>query len=80
MTDLRRVLSRFITAGFTLWGSKYYLGRDRIPHLGYEYSCGEVTLSEEKTQAVADWPNPPSAKEVRSFLGLVNFYIALLHS
>lgn len=30
--------------------------------------------TEEKTRAVANWPTPSSMKEVRSFLGLVNFY------
>ena len=30
--------------------------------------------SAEKTRAIVDWPMPTSQKEVRSFLGLANFY------
>ena len=74
ITDLRRVLSRIRKTNFTLRGSKCFLGRDTTSHLGFEYSCGGVAPCEEKTRAVADWPTPTSAKDVRAFLGLVNFY------
>lgn len=72
--DLGRVLSRIEEAGFTLRGSKCLFGLSQISHLGFEYSSGGVTPIEEKTQAVADWPIPTTVKEVRSFLGLANFY------
>ena len=74
ITDLRRVLSRLRASGFTLQGSKCFFGRKTVTHLGFEYAGGGVTPTEEKSQAIADWPTPTSAKEVRSFLGLVNFY------
>jgi hypothetical protein len=31
-------------------------------------------MDPEKIQAVAEWPRPETAKEVQSFLGMVNFY------
>ena len=74
ITDLRRVLSRLLAAGLTLRGSKCFFGRSKVSHLGFEYACGGVTPTAEKSQAIADWPTPTSVKEVRSFLGLVNFY------
>ncbi len=72
--DLRRVLGRLERAGFTLRGSKCFFGRSQVTHLGYEYSAEGVAPSKDKTKAVADWPTPSSAKEVRSFVGLANFY------
>ena len=71
---LRRVLGRLQSAGFTLRGSKCYFGMNSTTHLGFEYSCDGVKPSTEKTRAIVDWPTPSSQKEVRSFLGLANFY------
>ncbi len=72
--DLERILSRLRAAGFTLRGSKCYFGRSTVTHLGYRYSQGGVTPAEENVRAVTAWPTPTTAKQVRSFLGLVNFY------
>ena len=43
-------------------------------HLGFEYYGEGIKPSTEKTIAIAEWPTPRSVKEVRSFLGLANFY------
>ena len=55
-------------------GGNIFLGRDTTSHLGFEYSWRGVTPSEGTTQAVVVWPTPTSTKDIRSFLGLVNFY------
>ena len=73
ISDLRRVLSSLLAAGFTLRGSKCFFGRNEITHLGFQYSRDGVTPTEERSRAVADWPIPTTKKEVRSFLGLANF-------
>ena len=72
--DLRLVLEKLKAAGLTLRGSKCSFGLDKIIHLGFEYSSAGVAPSPQKSQAITDWPTPSSTKEVRSFLGLVNFY------
>ena len=75
VSDLGRMLSRLQKARFILRGWKcFFFGRDTTSHLGFEYSWRGVTPSEGKTQAVVDWPTPTSTKDIRSFLGLVNFY------
>ena len=74
IVDLRRVLGQLQKAGFTLRGSKCSFGMSSVTHLGFEYSSEGITPSAEKTRAIADWPTPKSPKEVRSFLGLANFY------
>ena len=72
--DLRQILGKLQVAGFTLGGSKCSFGIDKITHLGFEYSNAGVAPSAQKTKAISDWPSPSSTKEVRSFLGLANFY------
>ena len=72
--DLQRVLSRLLNAGFSLRGSKCCFGKTSISHLGFQYSSEGVTPTANKTQSILNWPTPRSAKELRSFLGLVNFY------
>ena len=72
--DLRRVLLKLKAAGFTLRGSKCFFGNTKAVHLGFEYSLMGVAPSPEKTKAVQDWPTPSCSKDVRSFLGLVNFF------
>ena len=72
--DLRRVLGRLQAAGFTLCGSKSSFGLNSVSHLGFNYSSSGVTPATDKTQAIINWPVLTSAKEVRSFLGLANFY------
>ena len=72
--DLRRVLGRLQAAGFTLRGSKCTFDHSAVTHLGYTYSASGITPATDKTKAIVNWPTPTSVKEVRSFLGLANFY------
>ena len=74
ISDLRRVLLKLKAAGFTLRGSKCFFGNTKATHLGFEYSSMGVAPSSEKTKAIQDWPTPSCCKDVRSFLGLVNFF------
>ena len=72
--DLQRVLGQLQAAGLTLRGSKCFFGKTKTTHLGYEYSADGVAPSLEKTKSISTWPIPKTSKEMRSFLGLVNFY------
>ena len=78
--DLQEVLGRLLQAGFTLRGSKCAFGRSTITHLGFQYSPSGVTPSAGRTETVANWPVPKSTKELRSFLGLANFYRRFIHN
>ena len=74
ITDLQLVLGQLQAATFTLKSSKFSSGMSSTTHLGLEYSGEMIRPSTEKIHAIADWPTPKSPKEVRSFLGLDNFY------
>ena len=72
--DLHRVFKNLKSAGFVLRGSKCLLGQDSVTHLGFRYSGEGIKPSEDKTKIIAEWPVPKNTKELRSFLGLANFY------
>ena len=72
--DLRMVLDKLQSAGFTLRGSKCSFGKKEISHLGFEYSAEGIKPTKDKVQSIQEWPTPQSIKDIRSFLGLANFY------
>ena len=50
-----------------------FFEKSSVSHLGFKYSDG-VSPTAEKTKAILKWPSPKCTKNVRSFLGLANFY------
>ncbi len=45
-----------------------------VSFLGYVISSGGVAMDDKKVQAVIDWPQPVTLKELQRFLGFANFY------
>ena len=45
-----------------------------IKYLGYVIDSEGVHVDPEKIQVIKDWPSPRNLIELRSFLGLANFY------
>nr|XP_040253242.2 uncharacterized protein LOC120969950 [Aegilops tauschii subsp. strangulata] len=54
--------------------SKCAFAVESISYLGHTISAAGVVMDPEKVQAVADWPQPRSARAVRGFLGLAGYY------
>ena len=78
--DLQKVLGALQDAGFTLRGSKCVFGKMNIKHLGFQYGINGVSPSADRIQTILNWPVPKSPKELRSFLGLTNFYRRFVHN
>ena len=51
---------------------------DRVHHLGYIIDRHGVHVDPSKIQVICDWPSPTNLFELRSFLGLTNFYRKLV--
>jgi hypothetical protein len=47
---------------------------DRVHYLGYIIDQHGVHVDPAKIQVIHDWPAPTTLTELRSFLGLANFY------
>lgn len=48
--------------------------RPEVCYLGHVISAKGVSTDPNKTQAVVQWPRPPSATGLRSFLGFASYY------
>jgi hypothetical protein len=54
--------------------SKCSFSVESISYLGHTISATGVAMDPTKVQAVAEWPQPSSARAVRGFLGLAGYY------
>ncbi len=48
--------------------------RTTVQFLGYVISSEGIQMEQEKVQAIQEWPQPPTVKELQIFLGFSNFY------
>ena len=78
LQTLDTVLQRLESAGLRLNRSKCFFLRPRIEYLGYAIDEEGLHPTEEKVKAIKDAPTPKNVAELRSFLGIVNYYSRFL--
>lgn len=71
---LNTVLSTLQKNGFRLNKDKCVFLADSVSYLGYVIDKNGIRTDPEKIKAIKDLPNPTNVTELRSFLGVVNFY------
>lgn len=71
---LRQLFERLKLFGIVVNTSKCTLGRKEVTFLGYSVSAAGTRPLESKVQAVQDFTTPKTVKELRRFLGMLNFY------
>jgi len=74
LDTLELALDRLRKAGLKLNLSKCRFGCDRVEYLGHEIGVDGIRPSKDKKKAMLDFPTPASVKDLRSFLGLANFF------
>ena len=74
LQHMRAVLTTLQQHHLFVKRSKCDFGASNISYLGHVISAQGVAMDPEKVQAVADWPQPRSARAVRGFLGLAGYY------
>ncbi|VDI31060.1 Hypothetical predicted protein [Mytilus galloprovincialis] len=74
LNHLQLVFDRLISAGLTLKPSKCLFARPEVIYLGHKISKKGVQADISKVEAVESFPVPKTEKNVRSFLGLTNYY------
>ncbi len=72
--QVRSVLQRFLTHQLYAKIEKCEFHQTSVSFLGYVISSGGVAMEDKKVQAVIDWPQPVTLKELQCFLGFANFY------
>ena len=70
---LRLVFERFREHNLYLKANKCYLGFKELEIVGKVLSEEELKISRTKIQSVLDFPLPTVGKQLKSFLGTVNF-------
>ena len=71
---LHQCLERLRTYGLKLNLKKCLFAADKIPYLGYTITPQGVLPGEEKLKAVKNFPTPSTAKQIREFTGLANYF------
>jgi RNase H-like domain found in reverse transcriptase/Reverse transcriptase (RNA-dependent DNA polymerase)/Integrase zinc binding domain/Chromo (CHRromatin Organisation MOdifier) domain len=71
---VRQVLQKLQDAGLSVNQKKSEFHVQKTIFLGFEITPGEIRMEPTKISAVRDWPTPRNQKEVRMFIGYINFY------
>ena len=74
LANLEAVLSKLQTAGLRLKRSKCTFMMPSVEYLGHQISTKGIQLTEDKVRAIKDAPVPTDVTQLRSFVGLVNYY------
>ena len=74
LRNLEEVLRRLQDHGISVKKEKCHFIQDSVEYLGHHVDARGVHTSERKVQAIVDAPAPRNLQELRSFLGLLNYY------
>lgn len=71
---LEVVFKRFKDYGVIVNVSKCEFGKDSINFLGHTITKDGISPLKDKVRAILNFPQPKTLSELRSFLGMINFY------
>jgi hypothetical protein len=71
---LQKVLQQLLDAGLQVNPEKYQWFAHHVQYLGFNTSRDGISPQKEKIQGILNMSTPKNQKEVRCFVGLVNFY------
>ena len=74
LENLESVLKRLQDTGLKADKEKCEFFRDRVQFCGHEIDREALQKTQEKIEAVVSAPRPENVSQLRSFLGLVNYY------
>lgn len=72
--DVLQVLQLLSEYGFKLNASKCSFFQKTVKFLGFMISANKVTLDTSRIEAIQNYPRPCNVKQVRSYLGVINYY------
>ena len=71
---LRKVLQRLKEHGIRLKKSKCEFLKPSVQYLGHRIDADGIHATDSKLKAITEAPTPKNLQELRSFLGLLNYY------
>ncbi|KAL5515075.1 hypothetical protein EMCRGX_G000193 [Ephydatia muelleri] len=78
LVTLEKVMSRLGECGIKLKRTKCKFMLPSVDYLGYHISGEGISPTKEKRRAIVDAPVPEDISQLKSFLGLVNYYAKFL--
>ena len=72
--QLEEIFRRFLKAGLKVNAAKSSFGLREIPYLGYIISMDGLKWDPKKIQGIMDLAKPQTAKEMKSFIRMIQFY------
>ena len=80
LANLEKVMAHLLSAGLTVRKSKCVFAASSIEYLGHMIDAEGLRPSEEKVRAIRDAPEPQlqSVSQLKSFLGILNYYSKFL--
>ena len=73
-SHLKQLFERFDEYGVVINVNKCVFGVDHVEFLGHFVTADGIKPLPEKIKAIVDFPAPNSLRQLRRYLGLVNFY------
>ncbi|KAI4885438.1 hypothetical protein NFI96_003949 [Prochilodus magdalenae] len=74
LRNLEAVLSRLGKVGLRVQKEKCEFFKDSLEYLGHTIDSVELHKSDDKIKAIVEAPVPTDTTQLRSFLGLINYY------
>ncbi|GBL97205.1 Transposon Tf2-6 polyprotein [Araneus ventricosus] len=76
---LQAVFDRLTKFNLTLDPSKLQLCKPEITYLGFDLNANGFSPSEQNVNKVTNFPRPKNLKQVRMFLGMLNYFRGLIY-
>ena len=74
LQHLKDALLRLAKAGLKLNPNKCIFGAEEVEYLGHTITSKGVRPGKDKTQAIKEAPQPVNQKQLKSFIGLINYF------
>lgn len=79
LQHLDRVLERLLDANMTCNLLKCNFLQTEVKLLGHIVSTNGIKMDPDKTKAIREFPAPKNIKQLRAFLGLINYFRKFIH-
>ena len=80
LRNLAEVLTRLESAGLRLKLAKCKFMQHSVEYLGYRVDANGLHAIEKKVEAIRNAPAPGNQQQLRSFLGMVNYYAKFVNN
>uniref|UniRef100_T1HT13 RNA-directed DNA polymerase n=1 Tax=Rhodnius prolixus TaxID=13249 RepID=T1HT13_RHOPR len=71
---IKKILQAIKLEGFRLKLSKCNFAQSSVKYLGHIIGCNSVSPHQDNIRSIKDFPRPRNKKNIRQFLGKINFY------